>query len=695
MKTQAAICAAFSFAFTPPSQVAAGHDVSLDAGRDLTVESATGGTAYDADSMSASAGGGLKVNFGTNGMGAGVNVYASLGGSGSDYEAIYHRNAAVAARNDLTTKSGADTTIAGARVQGSTVTMNVGDDLVVASRQDESDGGSHSFGVSADVMLGIGASGSISVNAGKGESSSGWVREQTAIIGKEKVDIRVEDNTHVEGAVIAAENGNLKLDTNTLTYADIKDHDKASNINIGVSVSGSHGGGGYSTQKSWGELLGTDSGGGKPTTGAAGSKDGDNKDGDKSQGVPNSVTVDYSDRDRRQINRATIGEGAIIIRSNPDAGLEGLNRDLARAQEITKDSETVVSVYIDPAAMRAVIDLLNKALTSTDEAQVALAQATGAELVKRGLLPEEVWNALANWKNMSAEERKAAQQNLQDIQAMPQEAQAGFVDGLSTSERVGLAAYSLIQLGKSSSNDQKGEFLRLATMAIVGGETYRIYSEVNSDREYADLAPNAEDFLPVNFWKEESQNVDKLTTQLESDENRQLATNYFDSFRTASNNDEKLTAIAGMASVFSVFLGLSDVQVRVADPKPGASAYATVNMVNEARPFLSDKLTVTSDNVIYIPADSPLLNGAMDFKSVAEVLVHEMVHMKQVDIMNAQIKGNTSAMGGLLLVDQMINASIGSSYGLYRVRPREAHAYAFSKNLVENLDGRGFFNENR
>jgi filamentous hemagglutinin len=36
-------------------------------------------------------------------------------------------------------------------------------------------------------------------------------------------------------------------------------------------------------------------------------------------------------KDRRQINRATIGEGTIIIRSDPNAGLEGLNRDLARA----------------------------------------------------------------------------------------------------------------------------------------------------------------------------------------------------------------------------------------------------------------------------------------------------------------------------------------------------------------------------
>ncbi|GFM35116.1 hypothetical protein [Desulfovibrio subterraneus] len=36
-------------------------------------------------------------------------------------------------------------------------------------------------------------------------------------------------------------------------------------------------------------------------------------------------------KDRRQINRATIGEGTIIIRSDPNPGLEGLNRDLARA----------------------------------------------------------------------------------------------------------------------------------------------------------------------------------------------------------------------------------------------------------------------------------------------------------------------------------------------------------------------------
>lgn len=679
----------------PTGQVAAGHGVSLDAGRDLTVESATGGTTYDTSSMSASAGGGAKVNFGSTGMGAGVNIYASLGGSGSDYEAIYHRNAAVVAQNDLTTKSGADTTIAGARVQGNTVTMNVGDDLVVASRQDESDGGSHSFGVSADVMLGLGASGSLSVNAGKGESSSGWVREQTAIIGKEKVDIRVEDNTHVEGAVIAAENGNLKLDTDTLTYADIKDHDKASNINIGVSVSGSYGGGGYSTQKSWGELLGTDSGGGKPTAGTAGSKDGDNKDGDKFQAVPTSGTIDYSARDRRQINRATIGEGAIIIRSNPDAGLEGLNRDLARAQEITKDSETVVSVYIDPAAMRAVIDLLNKALTSTDEAQVALAQATGAELVKRGLLPEEVWNALANWKNMSTEERKAAQQNLQDMQAMPQEKQAAFVDGLSVDERIGLAAYAQIQLGKSPDTDQKGEYLRLATMAILGGEKYKIYSEITSAQQYKDLSPSAESFLPAKFWERESQSIDAIADQVAKGDNGQLAANYFDLYKTADSSDKRVDAIKGWVSVLGDKMGLKDIQVSIAGQDSNVGAYVTSTIKPTLFHFLSNGVTVKSDGIIFIPSGGRILNGGVGFKELTEMLVHEMVHMKQVDIINDQINGKKSEIGGLLLVDHMIRASVGNSYGLYMARPSEAHARAFSGAFIDRLAKRGFFDETR
>ncbi len=164
---------------------------------------------------------------------------------------------------------------------------------------------------------------------GKGSSSSAWVNQQTSIIGKERVDIRVEKNTHIEGAIIAAENGNLKLDTDTLTYKDIYDHDKSENYQANLSGSKS----------------------------AENAKNSETRtDGEESNPYAGTLDGSYSSHDRQQINRATIGEGEIIIRSDPSAGLEGLNRDLKRAQEITKNEKTSVTVYIDSAAIEEVIN---------------------------------------------------------------------------------------------------------------------------------------------------------------------------------------------------------------------------------------------------------------------------------------------------------------------------------------------------
>jgi hypothetical protein len=66
------------------------------------------------------------------------------------------------------------------------------------------------------------------------------------------------------------------------------------------------------------------------------------------------LNASYDSHDKRQENRATIGAGTIIIRSDPSQGLAGLNRDLARAQELTKNAETSVTVYIDTAAIKEV-----------------------------------------------------------------------------------------------------------------------------------------------------------------------------------------------------------------------------------------------------------------------------------------------------------------------------------------------------
>ncbi|WFS63380.1 hemagglutinin repeat-containing protein [Pseudodesulfovibrio thermohalotolerans] len=370
-----------------PSTITAGRDVALDAGQDLTVEggrvqaaedvSLTAGedvtvasaansrqTLSSSSSVSAGVGIGATVSA-VNGTAAGLQVSGSASGSDADYRADSNTNAQVAAGQDLTVQSGQDTTVAGANLEGNTVNMDVGGDLVVASRQDTSESKSSNWNVGGSATLGMGASmaadaadtvglnptdstgDSASVGMGKGTGSSAWVHNQTSIIGKEQVDIRVEDNTHVEGAVIAAENGNLKLDTDTLTYNDIYDHDKASNYQASLSVSKS-----AENAKNSANRQGSDD----AQASADSSQEGASNDANQ-EGNPYSGTLegDYSSHDRRQINRATIGEGEIIIRSDPDAGLEGLNRDLAKAQEITKDEKTSVTVYIDSAAIEEIM----------------------------------------------------------------------------------------------------------------------------------------------------------------------------------------------------------------------------------------------------------------------------------------------------------------------------------------------------
>lgn len=307
------------------AMVQAAEDVSIQAGRDVEIKSATNNYSASADSSSASAGVGVGASYSAQGgAAAGIRVQAEAAGSENTSRAQTHANSAVAAGETLSVKSGADTTVAGANLEGKKVAMDVGGDLVVKSEQDKRAVAGSNWNAGGSVTFGYGFSADAHVGLGKSKADSAWVNRQTSIIGQEKVDIRTEKNTHVEGAVIAAKSGNLKLDTDTLTYRDIEDHDKSKNFQ--ASLSGS-----YST--------------------AGGDQKDANGDSDSSSGT---LDAGYSSGDRRQINRATIGDGEIIIRSDPAQGLEGLNRDLREAQAITKDESTSVTVYVDSSAIREV-----------------------------------------------------------------------------------------------------------------------------------------------------------------------------------------------------------------------------------------------------------------------------------------------------------------------------------------------------
>jgi len=311
------------------AQIAAGENVTINAGGDAEITSATNNYSSGSDSRSASVGGGVAASYNAGGGASfGIHARADAAGSNNDAGAVTHSNAAVTAGDTLTVNTGKDATLAGANLEGRGVVMDVGGDLIVKSEQDKRAAAGSNWNVGGSVTIGYGYSGEVHGGIGESDADSAWVTKQTTIIGKEKVDIRTEDNTHVEGAVIAAENGNLKLDTDTLTYKDILDHDSTDQFQLNLSASTGWGGN---------------------------NKEKPNKT--NPDGSPFSETIDgsYSSSDREQINRATIGEGEIIIRSDPDAGLEGLNRDLAKAQEITKDEKSSVTVYIDSAAIKEVL----------------------------------------------------------------------------------------------------------------------------------------------------------------------------------------------------------------------------------------------------------------------------------------------------------------------------------------------------
>ena len=302
--------------------VQAEENVSIQAGRDVEIKSATNNYSAGSDSSSASAGVGLGASCSAKGgASAGIRVQAEAAGSKNTFKAQTHSNSAIAAGETLSVKSGADTTVAGANLEGKKVAMDVGGDLVVKSEQDKRAAAGSNWNAGGSATFGYGVSADAHVGMGKSKADSAWVNKQTSIIGQEEVDIRTEKNTHIEGAVIAAKNGNLKLDTGTLTYRDIEDHDKSQNFQ--VSLSGS-----YSTSG------------------------GDQKDANgSSSSASGTLDAGYSSGDRRQINRATIGEGEIIIRLDPSKGLDGLNRDLEKAREITRDDAVKVQVYVDSDAL--------------------------------------------------------------------------------------------------------------------------------------------------------------------------------------------------------------------------------------------------------------------------------------------------------------------------------------------------------
>ncbi|WP_414705539.1 hemagglutinin repeat-containing protein, partial [Pseudomonas sp.] len=312
------------------TQVTARRDIELNAFNDLNIRSTQNDSSSDRNRHNG--GGELGLVFGSEGVG----VYASvnLGKGNLEREGERQQEAYLYAGDRLGFTSGKDTNIAGATLRGDEVNGRVGGDLNVSSVPDTGKVKGKEFDISVTATFGPGAGVSGSVGYGQTTGKTNWIEQQTSITGKSKVDIRTENHTQLDGALIAADNGNLKLDTGTLGFSDIAGTDKEHGYYLNV-------GGSYTA--------------GKGSGAQDGSQVGKGKEGETGW----SVNGWKYDKDREQIVRGTVGAGEIVVRQDAETGKDstaGLNRDVDKGYEITKDKESRTDLYVSKSSLEAVAD---------------------------------------------------------------------------------------------------------------------------------------------------------------------------------------------------------------------------------------------------------------------------------------------------------------------------------------------------
>ncbi len=316
------------------TQAKAQRDIELNAGNDLNIRSAHNDS--NSENNRHSGGGEAGLTFGSEGIGVYVSV--SMGKGNLEREGQRQQEAYFYAGDRLGFASGKDTTIGGANLRGDEVVGRVGGDLKVSSVADTGKVTGKEFDISVTATIGPGAGVSGSVGFGKTTGKTDWVEEQTRITGKNAVDIRTENHTQIDGAVIAADSGNLKLDTGTLGFSDIAGQDKEHGYYLNV-------GGTYKAGSSES----------KGNTVQDSSQAGKGKEGKTGWSVEG---WDY-EKEREQIVRATVGAGEIVVRKDAETGADstaGLNRDVGKAYEITKDDEKRTDLYASSSSIDAVMD---------------------------------------------------------------------------------------------------------------------------------------------------------------------------------------------------------------------------------------------------------------------------------------------------------------------------------------------------
>ena len=325
---------------TEGSFIRAENDLSIDASK-ILIQASTDKYAINSKNMGANFG---VTLMGIEGVSGGLN-YGQMNSKGTLYN-----NAQIQAGNKLIVKAD-NMTIRGGRLEGKHTDVDVKKNLLIESLQDSEEmkqvgtnvGYSLKYGKDKDGNPDNRNNGNLGLSYG--ERKKLWVKEQSGIIGRESVKVKVGGKLSLIGSIIANvddkgnDKGNLTLSYGKLEVKDLDSYDKQINVNGSVELN-------QRSKDNNKELVLKEN------------KEKDKKDNDNSDNSNNNLKKsknsndnkgeDVEERDnkvdetygigiegsdKRKITRATIGKGVI----NGKEEVVGVNRDIGKSDEITKD----------------------------------------------------------------------------------------------------------------------------------------------------------------------------------------------------------------------------------------------------------------------------------------------------------------------------------------------------------------------
>jgi filamentous hemagglutinin len=208
------------------SQFKVAGNTTLAAERDILLLGAA--NTQKTEGSNKSSGGNIGVSIGV-GKQTGLSVFANANKSqGSEHgDGTFWTETTIDTGGVMSMRSTRDTLLSGAQISGERVEVDTAGNLIMQSQQDSDNYDAKQSSVSGGVsvaIFGAGGSASLSMSRDKLHSNYDSVQEQTGIFaGKGGYDIKVNQHTQLDGAVIASTAAPEKnrLDTGTLGFSDI------------------------------------------------------------------------------------------------------------------------------------------------------------------------------------------------------------------------------------------------------------------------------------------------------------------------------------------------------------------------------------------------------------------------------------------------------------------------------------------